>query len=80
MSDLRRSILNHFFTDGKSQDVHNVNEQEFNLIKKLRPMHDGKGIVMSGQDYKTMTSELGFQDEEKLESVTQRLAQKVNLC
>ncbi|XP_028407976.1 uncharacterized protein LOC114530594 [Dendronephthya gigantea] len=76
LSELRRTILNHFFINGKSQDVHNLNEQEFNLIKKLRPLHDGKGIVMSGQDYKTMTSELGFQDEEKLESVTQRLVQK----
>lgn len=49
-------------------------------MKKLRPLHDGKGIVLSGQGYKTMTSALGFHDDEELESVTQTLAKKVLGC
>ena len=49
-------------------------------MKKLRPLHDGKGIVMSGQDYKTMMSTLGFHGDEELESVTQTLAKKVLGC
>ena len=49
-------------------------------MKKLRPLHDGKGIVMSGRDYKTMTSALGCHGDEELESVTQTLTKKVPVC
>ncbi|CAB4027346.1 Hypothetical predicted protein [Paramuricea clavata] len=76
LSDLRRAILEHFFDAGKSSNIHNFNEQELGLIKKLRPLHDGKGIVMSGQDFKTMASALGFHDDEELESTTQAFVEK----
>ena len=77
LSDLRRAILSRIFDAEKSGNVQNFSEQELGLIKKLRPLHDGKGVVMTGEDYKAMASELGFQNDEELESATQTLGKKV---
>ena len=75
LSDLRRAILSRIFAE-KSGNVQSFSEQELGLIKKLRPLHDGKGIVMSGEDYKAMASSLGFQNDEELASATQTLEKK----
>lgn len=77
LSDLRRAILTHFFDVEKSSNVYTFNEKETNLVKRLRPLHDGKGIVMLGKDYKALTSDIGIHGDKALESTTQALQSKV---